>query len=61
MRLPSLSLLFSPSLHQSSGCVFFCDVTVGEIWCAEEVGDHHGQKTELKCDFDSSMKKWTFG
>jgi len=25
------------------------------------VGDHHGQETGLKCDFDSSRKKWTFG
>ena len=24
-------------------------------------GDHHGQETVLKCDFDSSRKKWTFG
>ena len=29
--------------------------------CVEEVGDHHGQETGLKRDFDSSRKKWTFG
>jgi len=33
-------------------------VTVGGIWCVEEVGDHHGQETGLKRDFDSSR---TFG
>jgi len=31
------------------------------IWCAEEVGDHHGEETGLKCDFGSSRKMWTFG
>jgi len=36
-------------------------VTVGEIWCVDEVGDHHGQETGLKCDFDPTKKMWTFG
>jgi len=38
-------------------------ITVGKIWWVEEVGDHHGlgQETGLKCDFDSSRKKWTSG
>jgi len=31
------------------------------IWFVEEVGDHHGKETGLKCDFDSIRKKWTFG
>jgi hypothetical protein len=26
-----------------------------------KVGDHHGQGTGLKCNLDSSRKKWTFG
>ena len=30
------------------------------MWCVEGVGDHHGQETGLKRDFDSSRKKWTF-
>jgi len=38
----------------------YAHVTVGGIWCVEEVGDHHGQETGIKCDFDSSRKKWTF-
>ena len=31
------------------------------MWSVKEVGDHHGQETGLKCDFDSSREKWTFG
>ena len=38
-------------------------VTVRGIWCVDEItmGDHHGQETGLRCDFDSSREKWTFG
>ena len=34
--------------------------TVGGIWCVEEVSDHHGQKTGIKCDSSSCRKKWIF-
>ena len=40
---------------QATACAH---VTVGEIWCVEEVGHLHGQKRGLKRDFDSSR---TFG
>jgi len=39
----------------------YAHVTVGGIWCIEEVGDHHEQETGLKRDFDSNRKNWTFG
>jgi len=36
-------------------------VTVGGIYCVEEVDHQHRQAAGQKCGFDSSRIKWTFG
>ena len=59
-------------LEASKRTLFFITETLSKklctcyrwgIRCVAEVGDYHGQEPErgLKCDFDSSRKKWTFG
>jgi len=51
-------IAFSLQRHEARDCAYFI---VGEIWCVEEVSNHHGQEAGQNCGFDSSRNKWIVG
>jgi len=60
-RYTSIEALLFNGFGKSSPFPDCAHVTVGGIWCVEEVGNYHGQEAGQKCGFDSSRNKWTFG